>query len=138
MRLWSRRAALVGGGGILGLGALTVGGSLAVCASGAEPKALVMIRPLFVGLANMHAPGQVGRGLLDEVTPDRLLQDLTGHADLAGIALYPDSGQRRRALDQIYRRDFARGDTVVVENWIMSRTETRIAAAWVLWGDGRI
>lgn len=39
--------------------------------------------------------------------------------------------QIRRSLDAAIRADFARGDTVRMEGWLLSRTELRLAAlAW--------
>jgi len=53
-------------------------------------------------------------------------------ADGAGTCGEADPDRLRRALDDRRRRDFAAGDTVLIDGWILARTEARLCALTTL------
>lgn len=60
----------------------------------------------------------------EEADPARLAADLFG-----GVAVDGASPRRlRRHIDHRRARDFAQGDTVIVDGWVMARTEARLCA----------
>ncbi|MBT8408211.1 MAG: hypothetical protein KJN93_01135 [Alphaproteobacteria bacterium] len=128
MSILGRRPILTGGLGLVGLGALGWGGSVAVCSAGGGDLA-ALIRPLFVALADIRDADRVGQAWLAETGPDRLLRDILARPDFAGAALVPDDALRRQRLAAAIRAEFAAGDTVLADRWVVARAEAQIAAA---------
>lgn len=129
MSILGRRPFLTGGLGLFGLGAVGWGGSLAAC-SVANDSAMAMIRPLFVALADIRAADQIGRAWLAETGRAPLVADILARSDFAGAALVADDTARRLKLAETIRADFAAGDTVLTDRWVVARAEAQIAAAW--------
>lgn len=123
------RRFLVGGLGLLGLGAVGYGGSLAICRLGGTDMA--MLRPLFAGLGGMRTPERVGKAWLDHEQTEEIARALLAHPDLMRAVLIPQEAARQRELAWIIRAEFARGDIVVADRWVVSRTEARLAALWL-------
>lgn len=74
-------------------------------------------------LASPRAARRIGR---------RYLAIAPGEADpvrlAATLPALRDPVAQRRALDAARRRDFAAGDTVILDGWILARSEARLCA----------
>ncbi|MCB1883601.1 MAG: hypothetical protein KDG89_06330 [Geminicoccaceae bacterium] len=61
--------------------------------------------------------------------PRNLVDGLVGrHPGLEGLLGTGDEAGLGQALGQAVREDFARGDTVLVDGWLLSRTEAALCA----------
>ncbi len=125
-----RRHLLLTGGATLGLGVLGYGGSVAVCSTSKTVTAKI-IRPLFVAIGDILEPEIIGRAWLSRIGTRALHTRIHQRTDLLAATLIPDPAQRRAELSDVIRRDFARDETEVVENWVVSEAEAIIASAWV-------
>lgn len=65
----------------------------------------------------------------DRALKEFVLQDLG--SDFTALALRDDPALEKYIADR-QRRDFSRGNTVIVDNWILSRTEASLCALAVL------
>lgn len=91
------------------------------------PAALAGLLPHAAGAARL------GRRYLAlapaEADPGRLLHALSkDHADLAAASRTGADIEIRAILGRCRQRDFAAGNTVLVDGWILSRTEARLCA----------
>lgn len=113
-----------------------------------------LLAALATVLASPAVPWADRRGAPRHLRPERLLSDLGGARAIGRryLALAPQEAapgllarcldaetgagacgeagpeRLRRALDEQRRRDFAAGDTVVIDGWILARTEARLCA----------
>jgi len=125
-----RRHVFLTGGAAICAGLLTYGGSAAVCSTAGTSTAGI-IRPLFVALADIPEPDVIGREWLARTGAGRLSGTLLGRADLVDLSGISDAQDRRRAIGEVVRSDFARNGTVVVNNWVVAEAEALIAGAWM-------
>lgn len=130
MSLLGRRPFLTGGLGLLGAGAVTWGGSLAACSASGRETAM-LIQPLFVALADLRARDQIGQAFLEETGAEPLLAQIAARRDLISAALIPGDQDRLIHLQDTIRQDFAAGDVVLANRWVVARCEAQIAAARV-------
>lgn len=124
----TRRPFLIGGLGLAAAGVAGLGGSAAVCAGptvGAGRLAFAF--PILVRLPD---PEAVGRDWLLQEPRGAVLSALRSDTDLARAALLPD-GPAQEMLERRIRADFARRDTVISGNWIVTRLEARLAASLI-------
>lgn len=119
----TRRPVLAGGLGLLGLGIIGYGGSLAVCA-GSAGLPLAAVVP---ALARLPDPGAVARAWRQVENRGAAGAALLTDPDLAR-AWRLDDAAAQAALARRIRDDFARGDTVVAGACVVTRLEARLAA----------
>ncbi|MEO1606425.1 MAG: hypothetical protein AAFU34_13990 [Pseudomonadota bacterium] len=124
------RRLFLGSLGLMGLGAVGYGGSLAACTARGTDTA--MLRPLLVALGSMQAPERIGDAWLRQEKLPEIAKALTAEPDLMRAVLIPDDAKRQVALADVIRAEFARGDIVVADRWVVSRTEARLAAVWLM------
>ncbi len=124
-----RRWLLGGALGCLGAGVLGYGGSVAACSLHERRTALIW--PLLDVLGDVHAPERIGRAWRDVETDAEIEAALLARGDLAGAALIAEPLRRRTRLGELIRTDFAKGDTVVADRWVVTRLEARLSAAWI-------
>lgn len=124
-----RRAFLTAGLGLAGLSVLGYGGSLVGCRMAGVETAL--LKPLMIGLRNMRMPDRVGRAWLAEESAETAAAALRARRDLMHAALKVDDTDRMRVLAVAIRDEFSRGDVVVADRFVVSRTEARLAALWL-------
>ena len=126
MRMLSRRTFFAAGGGLVALGAAAFGGSLVYC--GRESFAALPLERLDVALADIRAPERIGRSYLAAVGRTSVEEGVLGKAGLLD-ALRRDCPETRRAdIRAQFRADFAAGDVVVADRWVVSRSECLVAA----------
>ena len=107
---------------LLALGALALGGALAPSAD--APAAGASGRALAARLRDPAAARALGAVYLSQHPEERDLAFLHA-ATLAGAG---EGAQGVRALRARCRDDFQRGDTVLIERWVLTRTECRLCA----------
>ena len=95
------------------------------------PESRWHIRRVLAALLNAElAPQRVGHRYLalhpEEIDIDRLW------TTLAGLPLPSHIDQLKARLAQLRRRDFERGEIVIVDGWILARTEARACALLTL------
>jgi hypothetical protein len=123
--------ALVQAGGL----ALTLGRQPAVAAtcSPASDPAVAKLRSLVTDPAGARCIGQMYRRQAPaEQDPAHLASLILSSLQLSGR---DPLRLRRRALAKLFsvgaRADFAAGRTVILDGWMLSRTEARVCALWV-------
>ncbi len=124
-----RRKIIGGVFGLLGLGAVGYGGSLAACAITDRRQAL--IRPLFPALSPLYAHKALGQAWLQVETADDIFEALTSHDGLMQATLLPGT-LSQDSLSEVIRQDFQRGELVEIDRWVVTKSEARIAAAKTL------
>lgn len=126
MEILTKRAFLAGGGGIVLAGALGFGGSLVACNLGRV--AALPLERLDVALLDIRAPGRIGRAWRARVGLPAVEAEFLGRPALVA-ALGPDCAETRRArIRAEVRADFAAGDVVLADRWVVARSECLIAA----------
>jgi hypothetical protein len=126
MAILTKRVFLAGGGGIVLAGALGVGGSLVACNS--TRLATLPLERLDVALLDIREPGRIGRAWRTRVGLPAVEAGFLARPGLVA-ALAPDCAETRRArIRAEVRADFAAGDVVVADRWVVARSECLIAA----------
>jgi hypothetical protein len=132
MKLVTRRSVLIAAtgivvlaGGTLGVGALDCDWSEA-SAAGADR--------LFSAIPDIVDPLAIGSAYVAANSPQSIARELLARDALLAAAR-PDCPERRRNLaGQAFREDFRDGNIVLVEQWVISRSECLVAALWVAAG----
>ena len=116
------------------LGITAVGVAGLACpgeAAGAVPRATLAHPQLLDLLRNEQLVAALGRRYRDAVPSENNAHVLEA-AILAGAPGDASVEPRRWLADRV-QRDFAQGETVTVDGWVLSRTEARQAALYSLW-----
>lgn len=125
MRRLTRRL-LIGGGTVAVLGGAAAGGSLAFCAARAAPQARIdAARFLYAALE--FAPADIGRAVLARAGAPALWAAFEARADLQELARWDCPGTRAARLGLLFRADFARGEHVLIDRWLVAASEALIA-----------
>jgi hypothetical protein len=123
--LWSRRRTV--------LSALALAAVAAAMPRGGLRSAPISDSSSPLGLwRNRAAARAIGRRYLadhpDEADAGRLAHQLFGKDGAAPVT----AADLRRAVDAARSRDFARSDTVVIDGWLLARSEARLCALALL------
>ena len=126
-----RRRTILGGLlGAVGIGAAGYGGSLGACALARRDVA--MLKPLLIALDGLQTPERIGQAWLAEEDPATTAAALLADRTLVQATLIPDPEARRAQVMALIQDQFARGDIVVADRWVVSRIEARLAALWLM------
>lgn len=134
-RLLARRRLLKVGLGVTVITGLGLGASLIACARRTTGQVRTAER-LRVVLATLPAPARIGAACCAGRTLGEIAVEISGRPGLVR-ALQTDCPETRHArLRTLMRADFAAGDFVVADRFVISRTEG--IAAGFLWAAGMI
>jgi len=127
---WTRREILARGVGAVGaVGAIGAALAWAPAAAAPAPAELAAVRAaLSTALAELHDPARLGRSYL-AARPFEADRAALARALGAVGACAPKIASR---LELRRRRDFARGEIIVVEGWVLARSEARACALLAL------
>ena len=125
-----RRALLGGMLGVVGAGAVGYGGSLAACS--VMQRDIAMLKPLLIALDGLLAPERIGQAWLKEEPHAITVSALLADSAVIHATLIPDPEARRVQVAGLIQEEFARGDIVVADRWVVSRMEARLAAIWLM------
>jgi len=120
-----RRIFMTGGLGVIGISAFGYGGSLAACRLAGNDTAL--LKPLLIGLGALPAPDRVGSAWLERESAPAAAAALLARRELFRAAILPDDALRKAEVVAVIQADFAKGDVVVADRFVISRTEARLA-----------
>lgn len=127
MAILTRRTVVLGAGGLAALAAADYGGSLAVCGR-VDIAALLPLDRLDVALAGMRAPERIGRAWRSREGLAATEAAFLASPDLLRAAATECPETRRVLFRSRFRADFAAGDVVIADRWVVSRSECLVAA----------
>lgn len=123
----SRRTVLLGAAGLL---------ASSVTPASAAPSArhAALTGWLSARSSAAHLGAALETAGLSSLTPDEILAQIA--ADLRGIGISDgesDPEIMRSAIDTLIRRDFTAGELVILDGWVLSRSEARLYA--LVWSE---
>ncbi|MEM6890611.1 MAG: hypothetical protein AAF636_21135 [Pseudomonadota bacterium] len=122
----ARRGLLMTAGSLAALGAVGIGGSLVWCNQ--RSVAALPLDRLDIVLSDIPDAGRIGRAFLAEHGAEQVAAAFLDQADMQSALSLTCDATRRSALRAAFRADFARGDCLTFEGWILSRSECLVAA----------
>ncbi len=110
-----------------------VGVPLPVVAHTEHPSVAIQARRLIAALGAHESRRRIGTAYLrrhrgESDTGALVTAVIAAHPRLARHLRQGEAGALRAALQAGVQRDFARGDTAMVNGWLLSRTEARLCA----------
>lgn len=122
----ARRGLLVTAGSLAVLGAGGIGGSLVWCNQ--RTLSALPLERLDIVLSDIPEAGRIGRVFLEQHGPQQVAAAFLEQADMQSALSLTCDATRRTALRAAFRADFARGDSLTLEGWVVSRSECLVAA----------
>jgi hypothetical protein len=123
-----RRTLVLGATGVIAAGAAVAGGSWVACTlHGPVPDSKLALLRLVEALDVPFDPRAIGAEVLARRGAPGLWDEFAARRDLAAIAARDCGETRRGDLAACLRADFARGDSVVVDRWVLARGEALLA-----------
>ncbi len=122
----SRRATLIGIGGLWLAAGVAGAASVVACRSGSARMA--SLDRLDVALADIRGADRIARVYRAGTAPSRIAAEFEAKTDLVAALAIDCPASRAAAIRARMREDFRTGDVVVADRLVVSRTECLVAA----------
>ena len=125
-----KRRLFISGTAALGIGAIGLGGSFGVCSLRNDRVAL--LTPLHASITDIKSYESIGNAWLRRESAEVIIRELLASKLPSKLILIPQEHSRREYIETVIRDDFSNGRIALVDDWVTSITEARIAASWIL------
>jgi len=129
MRNRTRRFVMLGG---LGAGSIAFGYGFTMATCNIAHSRLSFLRPLFQVIPSLKSPAAIGHAWLDRESVECATEALLSNPALGPLCFANEDPKIIEKISHAIQEEFQQGEVEEVERWLVSLSEVRIAAVWVL------